>query len=275
MSKVAVIGLVGNSAFLSVNEFHKGGETLVANDIHFEPGGKGFNQAVAAARYGAEVSFLGALGNDYVHEAESFCIKENIKSFLAVKKENTPYAAIITDKSGNTRVTVYQGARLEGADVDLFAKEISTSDVLLINNEVPEEVNVKAVEIAVKSNTRVIMNPAPSRRISPYLLEKVFMFTPNEHETKGLESLNNVIVTLGSKGCFIRGTEETVPAVSLGKAVDTTGAGDTFNGVLAAMIACGADLKEAVKKATVAAGLSVTKKYAVSSIPRKEEIDNI
>ncbi len=270
MSKIAVIGLVGNSAFLSVDEFHKGGETIVAKDIHFEPGGKGFNQAVAAARMGAEVSFLGALGNDYYGQVIEFCKKENISSFLSVKEENTAYASIITNSTGETRVTVYQGAKLCVDDVCSFEKEIASADILLINNEVPEDVNIKAVTIAKKNGTKVILNPAPAKELSIYLLENVDLFTPNEYEASALSEKENMIITLGSKGCFIKETKETVPPFKVDNVVDTTGAGDTFNGTLATFLGEGLDLKKSVEIATVASGISVTEKYAVSSIPKKE-----
>ncbi len=274
MSKIAVIGLVGNSAFLSVEEFHKGGETVVAKEIHFEPGGKGYNQAVAAARFGADVSFLGAVGEDYFNEAKAFSEKENIKPYLIKKDGMTAYASIITDKTGATHVTVYQGVFLSEKDVEAFENEIKSADVLLLNNEVPEEVNEKAARIATQNGVMIIMNPAPYREISDFLKENVSYFTPNEHETKGLENKNNLVVTLGEKGCFIKAKNKSVQAIKI-KAVDSTGAGDTFNGVFASMLGDGNDIETAVRYATVAAGLSVSKKYAVSSIPKKEEIEEI
>ncbi len=274
MSKIAVIGLVGNSAFLSVEEFHKGGETVVAKEIHFEPGGKGYNQAVAAARFGAEVSFLGAVGEDYFAEAKSFSEKENIKPYLIKKDGMTAYASIITDKFGATHVTVYQGVSLSEKDVDAFENEIKIADVLLLNNEVSEEVNEKAAKIAKENGVMIIMNPAPYREISEFLKDSVSYFTPNEHETKGLESKNNLVVTLGEKGCFIKEKNKLVQAIKV-KAVDSTGAGDTFNGVFASMLGDGENVETAVRYATVAAGLSVSKKHAVSSIPKKEEIEKI
>ena len=266
MSKVAVIGLVGNSAFLSVDKFHEGGETVVANEIHFEPGGKGFNQAVAAARMGAEVSFLGAVGDDYYKDVINFCKRENISPFIKVKEEKTAYASIITDSFGENRVTVYQGAFLSQADVECFEKEIERADVLLINNEVPQQVNVEGVKIAKKYGTKVIFNPAPAREICSFLMENTDLFTPNEFEASVLENRENLVITLGSKGCFIKSLKKTIPAFSAGKAVDT------FNGVLATLLGDGFDMEKAASVSNVAAAISVTKKYAVSSIPTKEEV---
>ena len=135
MSKIAVIGIIGNSVFLPVEKFHEGGETVEASSVHFEPGGKGFNQAVAAARCGAEVSFMAAVGVEYRKKFADFLDNEKISHTLVFKEESTAFAAIVTDKSGNNHVTVYQGAQLSAEDVLLFEEEIKTADILLINNE--------------------------------------------------------------------------------------------------------------------------------------------
>lgn len=273
MSRIAVIGIVGNSVFLPVERFHIGGETVEARDIHFELGGKGFNQAVAAARYGAEVSFLAAVGEDGYDAISKFLSKEKISASLVKKTEKTAFAAIITDTSGSNRVTVFQGAQLSPADVDCFEEEIRLADILLINNEVSEAVNERASDLAQKHGTRIILNPAPARKNSASFNDKIYLFTPNEHETKWIENKSNMIVTLGGEGCKICDSGLIVPAVRVGKVLDTTGAGDTFNGVLASAIADGCSLPGAAKVANIAAGIGVTRRGAVSSIPTKNEIN--
>ncbi len=272
MSKIAVIGLVGNSAFLSVDSFHKGGETVVAKEIHFEPGGKGFNQAVSAARFGAEVSFLGAVGGDYIEKARQFLENENIKPYLVKKQGNSPYACILTDSAGENRVTVYSGVTLCENDVDMFVSEIAFSDILLINNEVPEEVNIRATKIAKENGVSVILNPAPSKPLNSFLLDSVDIFTPNQHETEFLNGKQNVVITLGGDGCFIKETGKTLPPLDVGIPVDTTGAGDCFNGVFATAIGDGLDIEKAAQLAIIASGVSVTRKYAASSLPYKNEL---
>ena len=273
MSKIAVIGIVGNSVFLPVERFHVGGETVEATDIHFEPGGKGFNQAVAAARFGAEVAFLGAVGADFLESASSFLEGEGVKSCLALKKDKkTAFAAIVTAADGANRVTVYQGAELSPDDVRGFADEIQSADILLLNNEVPEAVNLEAVRIARAAGVFVILNPAPARATDPEILSAVGLFTPNEHETLGLEDKKNVIVTLGKRGSRDSESGELIPPFDFGAAVDTTGAGDTFSGVLSAALAEGCDRGEAIRLATAASSIGVTRKYAVSSIPNRDEI---
>ena len=275
MSKIAVIGIIGNSVFLPVKEFHKGGETVEASSLHFEPGGKGFNQAVAAARCGSEVSFLAAVGKEYRKDFSDFLNKEGIHNFLVYKDESTAFAAIVTDRHGSNHVTVYQGAQLSEKDVLLFEESIKNADILLLNNEVPEAVNIAAIKIAKKHNVKCILNPAPARAYDKYILESIDLFTPNEHEILGIENKNNVVMTLGEKGCFLKSTGEAIPSEKSGAVVDTTGAGDTFNGALAAMIADGKSIRSAAKTANKIAAIGVTRKYAVSSIPLAEEIQKI
>ena len=163
-------------------------------------------------------------------------------------------------------------------DVDGFAGSIATADFLLLNNEVPEEVNLAAAEIAVQYGVKIIFNPAPARKLPKKILEAVSIFTPNEFEEKGLEDglqggsgvppLQNyeVVTTLGAKGCRIRSTGEVIPAPAV-KAVDSTGAGDTFNAVLAIRLAEGDELKKACVAANEAAAQSVSVKYVIPSLP--------
>ena len=275
MSKIAVIGIIGNSAFLPVERFHEGGETVVASTVHYEPGSKGCNQAVAAARCGAEVSFLAAVGREYRKEFADFLSGENISHTLVFKDEPTAFAAIVTDKSGANHVTVYHGASLAAEDVATFEDKIREADILLLNNEVPEEVNIEAIKIAKRHGVKCILNPAPARETDKFILDNIDLFTPNEHETLGIEDRTGMIVTLGKRGCLIKSTGEIIPAFDSGKAVDTTGAGDTFNGTLAAMLAEGRDVGTAARIANRVSSIGVTRRYAVASIPTREEVKAI
>lgn len=273
MAKIASIGVVGQSVFLPVDHFHIGGETVEATDIHFEYGGKGVNQATAAARFGAEVAFLGAVGARDIASIRAFTESEGINATLVEKDGATAYAAIVTDPSGATHVTVYQGVRLNEADVDAFADAIREADILLLNNEVEEAVNLRALRYAKEGNTRIVLNPAPARALPRELLDAVYLFTPNEFETAFLEEKENLVITLGGNGCLIKSTNEHIPAIPQGIVVDTTGAGDTFNGVLAVMLAEGKTIAEAAAVANTACGLGVTRQYAASSIPRRAEVE--
>ena len=276
MTKISVIGLCGNSVFMYADHFHEKGETLVADSVYEEIGGKGINQAVAAKRMGAEVSFLGSIGDDTDGEKCIKVIKENgINAHLKVKKgKRTPLAFILTDKNGENRVTVHRSAELTSEDVADFESEIATSDILLLQNEVLPEVNLKATEIADKFGVKVILNPAPIGTIHEYVKEKAFLVTPNEQEEKAIGSgFKNCITTLGEKGCIING-EEIIPAIKT-TAVDTTGAGDVFNGVLSVCIAEGMALAEAAKYAAAASGISVGRKYVLNAIPYRDEIERM
>ena len=267
MDKIAIIGLVGKTIFMEVPRFHEGGETIVAKGIHEEWGGKGFNQAIAAARQDAAVSFLGAASAADTKAITDFCRVEGVTAKMCVKRESTACAAILTDGTGETRVTVYPGARLSAKDVDGFAGSIATADFLLLNNEVPEEVNLAAVEIARQYGVKIIFNPAPVRKLPRKILEAVSIFTPNEFEEKGLGEVGcEVITTLGVKGCRIRSTSEEIPAPMV-KAVDSTGAGDTFNAVLATRLSEGETLHDACVAANTAAAQSVSVKYVIPSLP--------
>ena len=269
MARVAVIGLVGKSMFFDVPRFHSGGETIHADGFHEEWGGKGFNQAVAAARQDAAVMFLGAVGASDVKPLKEFCSKEGIRAVLSAKKDATACAAILTDGTGETRVTVNPGAELSSRDVDGFADAIEKAEFLLLNNEVPETVNLAAVELAVKYGVKVLFNPAPARKQPKAIRDAVSIWTPNEFEESSLGDVaGEVVTTLGARGCRIRSTGEVIPAPSV-KAVDSTGAGDTFSAVLAVRLAEDESLRDACVAANAVASEEVTVRYVMPSIPRR------
>ena len=269
--KIACVGLVGESVFLEVPGFHVGEETVTACAMFKEPGGKGFNQAVAAARAGARVSFLGATGSDrYADSIRAFCGEERISFDLPQKEGRTAYAVIMTDRQGRNHVTVYRGAELEIKDAERFFPKIAEADLLLLNNEVPNEINCACAEIAARNGTPIIMDPAPRRPIPEALKERVWLFTPNEYEAQELTEQDNCIVTLGRKGCLIKSCDLVVPAVDV-VPIDTTGAGDTFTGVLSVLLAEGLPLTDAVKTATKAASITVTRRGAAGAIPYRAE----
>ena len=275
MDKITIIGLVGKTIFMEVPRFHKGGETIVAKGTHEEWGGKGFNQAIAAARQDAAVTFLGAASAADAKAITDFCRAEGVTAKMCVKRQQTACAAILTDGTGETRVTVYPGAQLSARDVDGFAGSIATADFLLLNNEVPEEVNLAAVEIAKHYGVKIIFNPAPARKLPKAIVEAVSIFTPNEFEDESLEREvrsaecgAEIVTTLGAKGCRIRSTGEEIPAPPV-KAVDSTGAGDTFNAVLATRLSEGDSLRDACVAANAAAAQSVAIRYVLPSLPKR------
>lgn len=274
MAKIAVIGCCGNSVFMYADHFHEKGETLIADSVFEEVGGKGINQAVAAKRMGADVSFLAAVGDDQGGKTCMDVAKmEGLQTHFCIKKERTTFAFILKDKNGENQVTEYMGAELSKEDVLDFENEIAASDILLLQHEVPREVNETAVRLAKKHGVKVILNPAPIQEIPDEIAKAVYAVTPNEQEKQAIDiqRFQNNITTLGRKGCMIN-EEIVIPALNI-EAVDTTGAGDTFNGVLAVCLADGMDLRKACEYAVTASGISVSRPYVLQAIPRKTEIE--
>ncbi len=275
MNKITVVGLAGQSVFLPVDHFHVGEETLEALSFQTQPGGKGFNQAVAAARFGAEVTFCCAVGSDgYGSVIADTLASEGVVPLMAEKNGPTAYAVIITDRSGRNHVTEFTGAALTPEDARRFENAIQASDILMLSNEIPQSVAIACAQTARRHHVRVLLNPAPFHPLSESYKQLIDLFTPNEHECEGLDGYTNVIETLGSRGCRLRMTGRLIPAEAV-TAVDTTGAGDTFNGVLAAMLVQGKSLEEAARIANKAAGISVTRAGAVSSIPYRHELSGL
>ena len=274
MAKVVVIGAVGKSVSMDVENFHVGGETIFAKSAHMEFGGKGFNRAVAAARQDVETVFIAACGAEDAREIEELFAAENARALLVKREgEKSDFASIITDAAGTTHVTVFQGAALKVEDVASFREEIASASILVLDNEIPEEVNVAASEIAAANGVKIILNPAPYRLLGERMKELVDIYTPNEFETEGLECVRGEVVgTLGAKGCVIRSSGVVVPPVDHGKSVDTTGAGDTFNGVLAARLVEGEALEAACLAANDVAGYEVTVRYVLPAIPRRNKV---
>lgn len=279
--KIAIIGLSGQSVFMNVDRFPHLGETISAKNIHIEPGGKGYNQAVAASKLGADVSFLTAVGSDHYGKVCMDILKEyNIKVKVLEKNKKTAFASILTDKKGDNEVIVYHGASLEKEDIKIFVDEIKNADILLLQLETPISIIKKAIAIAKEYNTFIILNPAPAINLDGYILESVNLLTPNEVEANTIFKIINrnncrAIITLGSKGALIldQGKEIRFPTYKV-ETVDTTGAGDTFNAALAVEIGKGRKLNAAVRFANAAAALSVTKNYVIDSLPTKTEVDS-
>lgn len=286
--ELMIVGLCGQSVFLSVDHFHRPEETLHAYGLFAEPGGKGYNQAVAAARMGASVAFAGAVGRDADGEA---CIKrlndEGIAPLMTLKEGKTAYAAILTDRSGENRVTVYPGVQLDAADMDALEGQIREAKLLLLTPEIPEPAFARAMELAARHGVRVVINPAPYVGWVGKYLEQAWCLTPNREEVCALfgcreEELQErlaaspyprMVVTLGGAGalCVQAGRLECIPAKTV-VPVDTTGAGDCLNGVLCARLLAGDSLTDAANKAVAAASLSVTRPHVLDAMPYAREM---
>lgn len=288
MAKIAVIGLSGQSIFMKVNNLPTPSTTIHSTNLYIEPGGKGYNQAVACKKLGAEVSYFSKVGCDeYGNICEKYLKDLGIKTIFEKDKIlNTALATILTDDLAENEVIVYKGAssNLNVSELKDFESEIVTADVLLLQYEISIDVVKKAIEIAKENNTLVILNPAPAIYLDKEILNMADIVTPNYEEAKTLYGLdieklpssinNTLIVTLGSKGSLLinNHTSKKFSPINV-EAVNTTGAGDIFNAGLAVAIANKKSIEEAIEFATVASGLSVTKEHVMDSIPTKEMVE--
>lgn len=289
-SKITVIGSINMDLVTSTSRVPEIGETLIGDSFHTTPGGKGANQAVAAARLGAEVTMIGAVGDDSFGEAAvSNLRRQGIETgaIMEVAGCSTGIASI-TVSDGDNSIIVVPGANhyITPAIIEKNEEALKNSDVLLVQLEIPLESVIRAVQLAKKHNIRTILNPAPIQHLPMELLEMVDYLTPNEHEqtllfastdgsAKQLERLKEkCIVTKGSKGVMFykNGGEIGIPGIEV-EAVDTTGAGDSFNGALAYSLCQGASVEEACWFANVVGAISVTKFGAQAGMPTKEEVE--
>lgn len=301
MSRVVVVGSSNTDMVIRTARLPAPGETLLGGEFFMNPGGKGANQAVAAARLGGDVVFVARVGNDmFGKEAVRGFEKEGIDTeFIAADPEKpSGVATIMVDSKGENCIAVASGANnsLSAADVDRAMERIQAADVLLMQLESPIPTVEHAAEIGRRANTTVILNPAPARELSGRLLGMLDVITPNETEAEWLtgikvgdvesagraaealreKGVGTVIVTLGSRGAYVLSGSfcGLVPCRKV-EAVDTTAAGDTFNGALAVGLADGLGIEAAVGFANRAAGVSVTRFGAQSSAPRLEELDEV
>lgn len=286
---IVVFGSINQDITVTCGRMPRAGETLSGSSVSYVPGGKGANQAVAAARLGADVIMLGCVGTD----ATGGVMLRNLeaKGVDASRVERRPdvatgIASIIVAENDNM-IVVVPGAN--GAVDTTYAEScsdvIAAADMLLLQHEVPAEANLAAARIAHEAGVPVALNPAPARDVSPDLLDLLDMLTPNEHElglilgNKPVDKLlrsrpERVVVTLGGEGsaCALAdGSICHVPAMRA-KVADTTGAGDTYCGALATALVRGDDLPEAMRYASVAASLSVEKAGAQGGMPTANEV---
>ncbi|WP_209125203.1 ribokinase [Alkalihalobacillus sp. BA299] len=294
--RVTVVGSINMDLVTKADRFPKKGETILGYDYSQYPGGKGANQAVAAARLGADVSFIGCVGNDLFGEKlKQILVEEGINiEGLAVSEKAPTGVAQITVAEKENSIIVVPGANhdLKREWLEKHRAKLLSSDILLVQLEIPLDVAETVINIADENEIPVILNPAPAQRLDDKLLEKITYLTPNETEIrvinaddesnfdKQLDTLlergvRTVILTRGEAGVIFTSQEGLQFKDSLKvEAVDTTGAGDTFNGALAVGVAKGHSDCKAVEFAIKAAALSVTKFGAQSGMPRLEEIEN-
>ena len=297
--KIVVVGSSNTDMIIKMARIPAPGETVIGGDFSTAAGGKGANQAVAAARAGGDVTFIARLGDDmFGRRAKEGFIADgiNVDHVICDKESASGVALIFVGEDGENSIGVASGANAKLSASDIFAAKdvIASADVLVMQLEIPLETVKAAASIAAKNGVRVILDPAPAQPLDDEILRHVSILTPNESEAglltgikveteedakaaadvlirKGIES---VLVTMGAKGVFANTKDftEVIPGFKV-QAVDTTAAGDVFNGVLAVAIAQEKPLKEAIAFANAAGAVSVTKLGAQPSAPSREEID--
>lgn len=283
-NRLFILGSINTDLVINTPYVPNKGETLIGSGFFTAHGGKGANQAVAAARSGAKVIMCGALGNDdFGKSARQSLLDEGIdcRHIKTVDGVSSGIAVIVLS-SGDNRIILDVGAnhKITEKDVDEFLKESKKGDIFLAQLETPISVTGYALKRAKELGLTVILNPAPANKdIIPYL-DFVDILTPNENECEllgGVEKLlkkgMTLIVTLGEKGFRIINDKNdcTYPCIKI-KPVDTTAAGDTFCGAMIAQLLEGKALEEAAKFGSKAASIACTRKGAQPSIPTKEEV---
>ncbi|MBH0349925.1 ribokinase [Bacillus sp. BD59S] len=293
MPNIAVVGSISMDLVAVSKKRPKAGETVIGEAFHTIPGGKGANQAVAAARLGANVAMVGAVGNDNYGTV----VKKNLENervfidyVVPVTDAATGIAHIVLAEEDNS-IVVVQGANalVNDSIVDRSKDLLIKADMVVLQLEIPLETVEYVLAICEEHNIPVMLNPAPAQVLSKDILEKATYITPNEHEcrivlddfTSPIEDLlakypNKLLMTEGSNGVrFHNGTEIVhVPSIAV-DVVDTTGAGDTFNGALAVALSEGETLQKAIRFANIAGGLSVTKLGAQGGMPTRDRVREV
>ena len=282
MDKVLVIGIVGESVFMKCDHFHKPGETIKVDNIYSEIGGKGFNQALTIKKLGGNVKFICSLGNDSIKEK---CINEINKlnvdfEYFIDNKKMTAYATILTNKLGDNQVSVYQGSSLNISNLNEIFNEIDQAEYILLQLEIPYDINLAIVKYAKSKGKKVILNPAPVADISE-LLKYVDIITPNEIEIITLFGSNyqeelidkpfKTIVTRGDKSTLLFDKSMKEFDTHKVQVKDTTGAGDAFNGALVYQLANQKSIEEAIIFANKVASHTVQYDYVLPGILSLEQ----
>ena len=297
---ILVVGSSNTDMVIKTERIPRPGETVLGGTFFMNAGGKGANQAVAIARLGGQIAFICKTGNDiFGQQAHQLFKEEGIDtSYIFSDTDNPSGVALITvDENAENCIVVASGANANLSPEDLSKAEsaIDDAEFILMQLEIPIETVAFVADKAYKKNKKVILNPAPAQTLSKELLQNLYMITPNETEAELISGIkitdeqstveaakkisamgvDNVIITLGAKGAFVYNDHicEIVPSVKV-KAIDTTAAGDIFNGALTVALSEGCSLIDSVRFACKASAISVTRIGAQSSAPYRNEADN-
>ena len=299
MSDISVLGIFVADISFSGPKIPSIGETILGNDYNIGPGGKGCNQAIAIARLGGKVNFISKIGKDNYGKLALDTLKKNnidTENIIQDKNLQTGVAGILVEKnSGKNAINVIVGApsTLKTSEIDNQLKVIKNSKIFLTQLEVPKKVILHCLKVAKDNKCITILNPAPASEISKEFFNNIDYFTPNENEAEfytGIKISNEkdakhaadklinigikkVIITLGEKGLFYSdGNEEIYLKANSVKTIDTTGAGDAFNGGFAFGLSIKKPIRECLSFANKVAGISTTKLGAGDAMPFFKEI---
>lgn len=286
MSKIMVIGSISTDFVVLTDRRPQVGETVTGNDFQTTFGGKGANQAVASARLGGDVSMVGTVGTDVFGSqliqnlADNGIVTDNVERVT----EKPSGSAHITIADGDNSIVYIPGANNEitVARIEQLKETLLTAAIVIVQNELPQAVIDEIIIFCFENGIKTIYNPAPARVVAAEILEKATYFTPNESEfhqlfpdltiTEGLEKYpNQLILTMGSKGVYFNDGEKEVQIPSYKVVpVDTTGAGDTFNGAFAVALSKGMSVQSSIQFGNLAASLSIQKMGAQGGMPTLE-----
>ena len=299
-SKITVIGSYNTDLTVTSPHLPQNGESIIGTALEYNPGGKGSNQAVAAHKAGAEVTLLAKLGRDSLADVGLDLYDKiglDTRHLAYDDVNNTGTALIEVDgQSGENRIIVIPGSNMNitADDVDTVSENIKASDILLLQLEINADAIKYAVKIAKENGTSVVLNPAPFSDLVFDLIKDVDYITPNETEASFITGIKvegvkdapaaadkmlemgakNVIITLGSHGSYYKGEQgEIILPTREVKRVDTTGAGDAYNGAFCCALAEGKSVRDAMRFADAFASVSVTRKGAASSMPTRKEAE--
>lgn len=298
MSKVIVIGSFNVDLTGRTPRFPQPKETIMGTTFQMGPGGKGFNQGVACHKAGADMIMVAKVGNDAFQNIliDTMNNLNMNQDYIFKCDTSTGCALILVDEKGENEIVVLPGANNEFSKEDTNSLEplIKEAEYVLLQLEINQDANERIVDLCVKHNTKVIVNTAPCNPMTDEFLSKAYMITPNEIEAEQLtgvkvtnfesaskacnilknKGVENIVITMGSQGAFIssKGIEKIIPAFKV-NAIDTTGAGDAFNGGLVAALSQGKDIWESATFASALAALSVQKHGATLSMPTLNEIE--
>ena len=289
--KLAVVGSINMDMTVTAERIPLKGETLLGDSIHYIPGGKGANQAVAMARLGAEVEMFGCVGDDSNGEK----LLENLRKegvgtrhIKVLKEVPTGIALITVGENDNTIIVVpVANGQVDQIYADSIKEELKAFDMVVLQQEIPLETVHDLICFCAENGIKVILNPAPAAKVPLDIIEKVTYLTPNEHEAvlifgeeETTEELlkkypEKLVITQGSRGVSVCGKNGEVLTVPARPAIvaDTTGAGDTLNGAFSVQIAKGEPIAEALRYANTAASLSTEKFGAQGGMPTAEEVE--